>query len=222
MLGKTKFIIAGVIVFALLVTGIGGTIVLAQGPTQTPPAKSQSGWSQLYLQALAQKLGTTVDKLQQAMTDARKDALGQAVKQGILTQTQADAMQQRLQHVQVSSDVRTSIANAWLDAAAKTLGLSSADLTTALKSKTLLTLAQEKNVDVTKLRTAIADAQKAVIDQAVRDGKLTQAQADTLKANIKPENINVNRRVIAQGMRGGLNGTGKFNGQFAPRQFGRR
>ena len=223
MLGKTRFIIAGVFVFALFAAGIGGTIVLAQGPTQTPPAPSgQGGWSQLYLQSLAQKLGTTVDKLQQAMTDARKDAVSQAVKQGIFTQKQADAMLQRMQNVPLSADVRTSIANAWLDTAAKTLGVSYADLTSALKSKTLLTLAQEKNVDVTKLRTAIADAQKAVIDQAVKDGKLTQTQADTFKANIKPENVDLNRRSIGQGPRGAFNGTGKSVGPPAPGRFGRR
>jgi ABC-type Na+ efflux pump permease subunit len=217
MSGKTKFIVAGVLVFVLLAAGIGGTIALAQGPTPTPPSGGKT-WVDLYWQALAQKLGTTVEKLQQAMTDARKESADQAVKQGLLTQAQADRMLQR----QVpgmpfgrgaAGDAYTSIANAGLDAAAKTLGMSSADLTTALKSKTLLTLAQEKNVDVTKLRTAIADAEKAAIDQAVKDGKLTQAQADSLKANLKPENIDLNRRSFGLGGRGGFDGFGGFGGR---------
>jgi hypothetical protein len=220
MLGKTKLVVAGVLVLVLLAAGIGGTIAFAQGPTPTG-----NTWMDMYLQTLAQKLGTTVEKLQQAMTDARKEAATQGVKQGLLTQSQADRM--------LGTTAGASIANAGLEAAAKTLGMSTADLTTALQSKTLLTLAQEKNVDVTKLRTAIADAQKASIDQAVKDGKLTQAQADSLKADLKPENVDLNQRSFGWGGRGalggfdgwggpgGISGPGGMGGPFGGR-FGRR
>jgi len=193
---KTKLIVASILVIAMLALGIGGTIAFAQGPTT---AKT---FADLYWQTLAQKLGTTVEKLQQAMTDARKESATAGVKQGLITQAQADRM--------LGNTAVGTIAQARLDAAAKALGMTSADLTTALKTKTLLTLAQEKNVDVTKLRTAIADAEKAAIDQAVKDGKLTQAQADTLKANLKPENIDLNGRSLG----GGMPGTpGQFGGQ---------
>ena len=204
MFDKMKWVIASLLVFGLLVAGIGGTVALAQGPT--PPAQTGKTFGDLYLQALAQKLGTTVDKLQQAATDARKDALTQAVKEGLLTQAQADALLQRQLTWGLpfgdlgrggftsATNPRTIIATAELEAAAKAFGMTTADLTTALKTKTLLDLAREKNVDVTKLRTAIADAEKAALDQAVKDGKLSQAQADALKANIKPENINLTQR----------------------------
>ena len=88
--------------------------------------------------------------------------------------------------------------------------MSTADLTTALRGKTLLDLAREKNVDVTKLRTAIADAEKAAVDQAVKDGTLrvTQAQAESLKANIKAENVDLTRQWLGVAPRGG---SGKFN-----------
>jgi hypothetical protein len=200
MSNKTKFIVAGALVFALLAAGIGGTIAFAQGPTTGGTA-----WADLYLQTLAQKLGTTVEKLQHAMTDARKDAATQGVKQGVLTREQADRI--------LGNTAGATIANAGLDAAAKTLGMTSADLTTALKTKSLLTLAQEKNVDVTKLRTAIADAEKAAIDQAVKDGKLTQAQADAMKANLKPENVDLTRPF-------GFGGRGGFGGFAGPDGFG--
>jgi hypothetical protein len=199
---KVKFIAAGALVLGLLVAGIGGTVVLAQGSTP----QSQSGvktLADLFWQALAQKLGTTVDKVKQAETDAHKDAITQGVAQGLLTQTQADGMLQRLQNGTLDGPfggrgpggpfggTSAAIATAELDAAAKALGLTSADLKTALQTKTLLGLAQEKSVDVTKLRTAIADAEKAAIDQAVKNGTLSQTQADALKANIKPENIDL-------------------------------
>ena len=217
MFGKTQWLVAGLLAIALFAFGVGSTVALAQGPTPTPPKT----WMDLYWQTLAQKLGTTVEKLQQAMTDARKDAATEGVKQGILTQAQADRM--------LGNTARGTIANAWLDAAAKTLGVTTTDLTTALRGgKTLLDVAREKNIDVAKLRTAIADAEKAAIDQAVKDGKLTQEQADKLKANIKPENIDLNRKWLgAQALRGRLNDAfqnrfGKFGkGNFRMPQFRR-
>jgi hypothetical protein len=230
---KVRFVVMGALLIALLAVGVGGTLVLAQGPTTTPAAPSATGTpstsgapstqaktlSDLFWQAFAQRLGITVDKAQQAETDARKDALAQAVKQGLLTQAQADAELQRLQNAgpggmfgmfgrgrfgNAQNNVYATIRSAGLDAAAKALGMSRSDLDTALQSKTLLTLAQEKNVDVTKLRTAIADAEKAAVDQAVKDSKLTQAQADSLKAGLTPDNIDLNR----DGLRGG-----PFSGQ---------
>jgi hypothetical protein len=205
MFSKTKLFVASALVVTLLIAGIGATIVGAQGPM--PPTSGGKSWMDLYWQTLAQKLGVTVEKLQQAMNDARTDAAKEGVKQGILTQAEADRM--------AGGAVGSTIAQAGLNAAAKALGMSSADLTTALKSKTLLALAQEKKVDVAALRTAMADAQKAAIDQAVKDGKLTQAQADAMKANLKPENIDLNRP-FGFGMRGGFTGPDGFGGKGMP------
>lgn len=211
MKNKKKLIIAGALVFALLVAGIGGTLAFAQGP-----AGAGNPLQNLYLSTLAQKLGTTVDKLQQAMLDARKDSTAQAVKQGLLTQAQADQLLQR----EFARGVQTSIQSARLDAAAKTLGMPTSDLTTALKTQTLLQIANAKNVDAAKLRTAIADAEKAAIDQAVKDGKLPQAQADKLKANLKPENIDLNR--FGFGGANGRGGRGMMpNGMGNPNGFGK-
>ncbi len=205
MNNKKKLIVAGVLVLALLVAGIGGTAALAQGPAGTGNTLEN-----LYLSTLAQKLGTTLDKLQQAMASARQDTASQAVKQGLMTQTQADQWLQRA----FGQDVRQAIATAELNAAAKTLGMTTTELTTTLQTKTLLTIANEKKVDATALRTAIADAENAAIDQAVKDGKLTQAQADIMKANIKPENIDLNRfNLGGHGGRGGRRGIGNGRGE---------
>ncbi len=272
MFGKKKLVIVGALVLGLLTVGIGGTVVLAQGPTTTPTSpsagatpssgssssatssssstssspstsatpstSSAQSLSDLFWQALAQRLGTTVDKLKQAVTGAVMDTLTQAVKQGLLTQNQANALQQRLQNGQVpgffgfpgargargaQNNVRAAIQSAALDAAAKALGMSTADLQTALRNgQTLLALAQQKNVDVTQLRTAIANAEKAAIDQAVKNGQLTQAQGDSMKANITPDNINLNQRFFGfgngfgrGGMRGGM-GPGMGPGGMTP------
>ena len=66
-----KWILAGLLVVTLLAAGVGSGLALAQGPTPSTPPKT---WLELYWQTLAQKLGTTVEKLQQAMQDARKEA----------------------------------------------------------------------------------------------------------------------------------------------------
>ena len=228
MFGKGKFIAAGALVFALLAAGIGGTVVLAQSPTPQSQAGAKT-LADLFWQSLAQKLGTTVDKLKQAETDAHKDAITQGVTQGLLTQTQADGMLQRLQNGTLDGrfggrgigggpfgGASAAIATAELDAAAKALGLTSADLKTALQTKTFLALAQEKSVDVTKLRTVIADAEKAAIDQAVKDGTLSQTQADSLKANIKPENIDLTHGLPGASPRG----LGEPGGANRPDGFG--
>lgn len=72
-----------------------------------------------------------------------------------------------------------------LAAAAKVLGMTSDELTTALKSgKTLEQVATDKGVDIQKVKDAIQAAHiteiRARIKQAVTDGKLTQANADWL------------------------------------------
>jgi hypothetical protein len=72
-----------------------------------------------------------------------------------------------------------------LDAAAKALNMTTAELTTALQSgKTLEQLAQAANVDIQVVKDAIqaahATEMRARIQQAVTDGTITQANADWL------------------------------------------
>ncbi len=224
---KARIIVVGILVSTLLALGLG-TVALAQGPTTTPtppaagtPSTATSpavaparALANLFWQARAQRLGITVDKLQAAVAGAIQDALSQGVKQGLLTQNQADAIKKREQNLGLgrllapvapgrgANARRTayvSIATAGLDAAAKTLGMTTSDLRTALRTQTLLALAQQKNVDVTALRTAIANAEKDAVDAAVKAGELTQAQGNALKARLTPDNID-----LVRGFRGGL------------------
>ena len=227
MLNKKKILVAGVLVFALLAAGIGGVVVLAQSPTPTPNGKAN--FVQLFLQALASRLGTTTDKLTQAMTDARKDAINNAVTQGLITQAQANQMLQRLQNAPAGKApfgfgfpgapgkgprpgfamgaARGLMSPDVLEAVAKTLNMSPADLTTALRGgKTLADLAKSQNVDPTKVQQAIADAEKAAIDRAVTDGLMTQANANTLKAQIDPTKIDLTK----PGLGFGFPGRGRF------------
>ncbi len=72
-----------------------------------------------------------------------------------------------------------------LEAAAKVLGMTTDELSTALQSgKTLEQLAQDANVDVQDVKDAIQAAHvtemRSRIQQAVTDGTITQANADWL------------------------------------------
>ena len=72
-----------------------------------------------------------------------------------------------------------------LAAAAKVLGLSDADLRTALESgKSLADIAEDQGVDKQKVVDALVASEKDELAQAVKDGKLTQAEADTRSADI--------------------------------------
>jgi len=227
MFSKTKIIVAGALVFALFIAGAGGAVVLAQGPTPNPPTQGgRAGLGQLYLQALASRLGTTLDKLQQAMKDARTDAINNAVKQGLITQAQAYKMLQPQQNRQPGTGafqagravggIRGFFGPDVLEAVAEVLKMNPADVTSALRSgKTLADLAKTQNVDPSKVQGAIADAEKAALDRAVKDGLMTQDRANTLKANIDPTKIDLSKTRLGPG---GTPGNGRF---FAPGRFGR-
>lgn len=222
MLSKTKIIVAGALVFALLAAGVGGAVVLAQGPTPG------TNLGQLYLQALATRLGTTLSNLQQQMTGAHTDAINNAVKQGLITQAQADKMLQRLQNPPSGGNppqpskgfgaARGFFGADTLEAVATVLNMKPADVTTALRGgKTLADLAKSQGVDPSKVQSAIADAEKAALDRAVTDGLITQDRANTLKANIDPSKINLSRPFFGLGSAG----RAPFNGPGGLRPFGR-
>lgn len=73
-----------------------------------------------------------------------------------------------------------------LDAAAKALGMSTDDVRSALRDgSTLADLAKKQGKDEAAVVTAIVDAIKARVAQAVKDGKLTQDQADKITESLQ-------------------------------------
>lgn len=73
----------------------------------------------------------------------------------------------------------------YTEVAATALGITAPELRVALVSgKTLESLAKEKNVDYATVTKALEDARLAEIDQAVKDGLITQEQADMFKTGI--------------------------------------
>jgi lipoate-protein ligase A len=103
------------------------------------------------------------------------------------------------------------------DELASLLGMTADELTEALKSgKSLAAIAGEKGVDVQKVIDLQVSAMSAELDARVADGKLTQAQADEVKAELvdkatKMVNGELGLKVGGKGMMGGKH---LFMGQY--------
>jgi len=142
--------------------------------------------------------GKSAAGLVDALVTAEKAELAQAVKDGRLTQAQADQIATGL------TARMTALVNGDLaphgpgfgmgpgpgddfQAAADYLGISTTDLLTELRSGK--TLAQVADATSGKSAAGLVDAlvkhEQAELAQAVKDGKLTQSQADQLSTNLK-------------------------------------
>lgn len=171
-----------------------------------------------------------------ALVQDKKDEIAAALKAGTITQAQAD------QQLGNATQFVTDQVNGTgfgpgrghgfggpgghggpggldaddLTAAANALGMTEADLTTALNSgKTAAAVAKEKGVDVQKVIDAIAAADKAELAAAVKAGTMTQAQADQMLANLTAHVTDeVNGAAGGPGGHGfGHDGPGGFGGR---------
>lgn len=152
-------------------------------------------------EAMAQALGTTVEKLRAAQDKVFTDRLAEAVKDGRLTQEKADLMIAG-QKLARSIDPQAVMAQA--------LGMSTEDLKQAqADGKSMGDLMADKDLDRAKLQTAMQAAQEAAMAKAVKDGVITQDQADQLKE----------ARGGMMGHFGGMRGFGRMGG--CPHGMGR-
>lgn len=163
--------------------------------------------------ALAAVGATSAATTAAAPSDRIKEALAGLVTDKTLTQAQADKVASTLQAADLGRGGPGGHGGgpggpgADLSAAATALGLSEADLRTALESgKTLAQVAKDKSVSVDALVSALVTAEKERIAKAVTDGKLTQAQADTQLADLTKrvtERVNRTRPTGDRGKHGG-------------------
>lgn len=146
--------------------------------------------------------------------------LSNLVKDGTLTQAQADKVAEALKAHREEMQKERKADHAEMTALiTKTLGISEADLQKARQEgKTLAQIAGDKRDE---LVSAMVGFTNAKIDKAVADGKLTQEQADKIKANVQKR---VENRVDGKGRGGkgmgrGQGGPGGQGGQ-GPADFG--
>jgi hypothetical protein len=152
------------------------------------------------LRDAAGRLDVTPDKLRSALEGAYGDQLAQAVKDGKLTQQQADQIQQQVRehglplggpmggpggpgfggHGPMGGPGGGPF-GVGLDAAAGYLGLTRAELGRQLMSgKSLADVARAQGKTVDGLEQALTDAAKTQLDSAVSDGRLTSDQRDEI------------------------------------------
>ncbi len=178
-------------VAALAVVGGGGAAIAASGDSSSP--------GRSFLDSVASHLGISSQKLEDATKAAAIDQVDAALKDGKITQAEADALKQRIE----SGDYPPFFApflgprlgpgfghfhggppflfGEKLSAAADYLGLTEAELRTKLNSgQTLAEVAKAQGKSVDGLKQALLDEAKAQLDQLVKDGKLTQDEADAM------------------------------------------
>jgi hypothetical protein len=168
---------------ALAVGGGAGGAIAASGGNAAKKAE------QSILADAAQRLNVSPDALRSALSAAEDAQLDQAVKDGKLTQQQADAIKaRRTQDGRVLGGVGGPGGRGFrghgyggpgvaVDAAAGALGLSPAALRTQLRSgRSIADIAKADNKNVDDVKTAIKDAVTKQLDADVAANRLTVTQ----------------------------------------------
>jgi uncharacterized protein YidB (DUF937 family) len=169
------------------VAGGGGAIAATQ---LTPKQESQA-----VLSDAADELGVEASELTEALQKALSNRVDAAVADGRLTEAQGEAMKQRI----ASGDFPLvglggpgfgrggpHHHHAGLGAAASFLGMTEAKLRTALGSgQTLAQLAKARGKSVDGLVAAMTKAEIKELDAAVKAGRLSDADRDSIVATLK-------------------------------------
>ncbi len=184
---------------AVLAAGAGGGAAIAATSGDDDHKKTE----QAIIDDAAQRLNVSPEALRSALGAAEDSQLDQAVKDGKLTQEQADAIKKRRQQ---AGDVlggpgvgvpgpggpgRPGFGGRGLgfkigpggalDAAASALGLKRADLLTKLRAgKSIADVAKAQGKSLDDVKQAITAGVTKELDQAVADKKLTSAQRDDI------------------------------------------
>jgi hypothetical protein len=107
-----------------------------------------------------------------------------------------------------------------LSAAADYLGLKESDLAAKLESgKSLADVAKDQGKSVDGLVNALVNDAKTHLDQAVKDGHLTQAQADRILGQIKQHITDFVNGNAPQGFGPSFRGGSGFPGPAGPPSF---
>jgi flagellar hook-basal body complex protein FliE len=169
---------------------------LAAGPTTRGPERKSA-----LFEAAAKALNLTTDELRQKLSDGKTTIADIAKQENIDVNKVIDAMaaadRQRIEdivnnplpardHGPGKAFEKPFGAEQKFDAAAKALGITTDELRSALRGgKTIADIAKDKNIDVNKVIDAMVAAAQARMDEAKANGKITPAQADRLKSEVK-------------------------------------
>ena len=228
---KITAIVAGALALAVAL-GAAGAIAASK-------ALSPSEESQAVIDDAASRLGVEPSELSEALKEALKGRVDDAVDAGRLTEAQGEALKERID----SGDTPLLFGalgrhapghfgfrhfgfghfghlghSRHLDAAASYLGLSEAELREQLADgKTLADVAKAEGKSIDGLVQAMVDAAETRLDEAVAGGKLTQAQADAIAEDLEDRLTDlVNGEPPKWGFRHRFGGSGSPFGRFGP------
>lgn len=191
-----RWIVLPVAGLAAVVIGVAA-VEAAPSPSASPT--TSKNYAQTFVDKLAGILHLTPTQTQDALKQAQLQTVDQMLKDGQITQQQADAMKARINAGQGlgfgfggrhrgfkgNRALMQSLMTAELNAAASALHMSAADLQNALKSgKSLSALETQQNVSDSAVKSAMTNAAKGVLDNAVKAGTITQAQADAILSRV--------------------------------------
>jgi polyhydroxyalkanoate synthesis regulator phasin len=183
---------------AAVIIGVAA-VEAAPSPSASPTASKN--YAQTFIDKLAGILHLTPTQTTDALKQAQLQTVDQMLKDGQITQQQADAMKARINAGQglvfgfggrhgfggfkANGALMQSLTTAELNAAASALHMSTADLRSALKSgKSLSAIETQQKVSDSAVKTAMKNAAKGVLDNAVKAGTITQAQADAILSRL--------------------------------------
>jgi len=185
MNGGTKRTIA---LGAIIATAAGGGVAWAS-------SSAKDDFRSEYLEDVAKRLDVSPEKLTSALKEAYLEQLDDAVKSGRLTQSQADALKQRVEDGRVPLGPGPRFGHhpgrgggpfgSAISVAATYLGLSESELQTQLRSGTSLAdVAKQKGKSEDGLVDALVAAEKKQLDDAVANKRITSAQRDAIAKNL--------------------------------------
>lgn len=191
---RLLMIAAAVAVLGLAAVAVGGAATSAQegdGPLGT------------FLSKVAEKLGVSEDQLKTAIDEARTETIDEAVDEGLLTEEQAERMQEGgfpfrgrpwhgPRHVHV------------MDAAAQVLDMEKEELIEARQDgQSLAEIAEDQGMSAEQFTEALLDQVRPQLDELVADDKLTEEQAERIFQRTEE---NIDRIVSGEGCLGGFGG----------------
>src|SRR6266568_4441662 len=170
LLGITVGVVFGGPLIASAYSNATGTSATATPTTPATPATSATAtttnpYCEQYLKDLANRLHVSVATLQQAQLAAHEDVLAQLVRDGKLTQKQADAIKQRLASHQECAGMGMGMGK----------GMGKLFLQ---KYGPDLTNQAAQHVSSSQLQTIETNALQSTLNKAVAAGDLTQQQAN--------------------------------------------
>lgn len=180
--------------------GVAAVVIgVAAASAASPSTGTGSNYAQVFVNKLAAILHLSPTQTQSDLKQAELQTIDQMVKDGKITQAQADALKNRInagqgfefgfpfRHGGRFGDraLAESLHTAELNAVAGALHMTTSDLQTQLRSgKTLSDLEQAKGVSDGAVRSAEHNAAKTVLDGAVKAGTITQGQEDAILSRI--------------------------------------